>query len=277
MKKLSKKRSLGVFVKMNTEGCARKLLSIYINKRDGGVMVSPYLENWGETTCSRLTHSPSDGLLPVRESYVTTRPDNPPKFHYHRSGMSSVQPVKFERGDGRQTIHLPSMDALDGVQIFSIAARLPNYLTWNRKPRQGDTVFFMDEPDVRSLYMSGVIYDRDKIPTESVGTEQDGEPVVLASGNRNAFLIDLSGYGVEAILTLHFGPRTQDLPHFAADFNLVSIHQDHLYNEGAIAIHAGPGIPFLGLMSPVPALSEFHRTDDIDLMGNEYRITTRNQ
>lgn len=277
MKKLSKKRSLGVFVKMNTEGCARKLLSIYVNKRDGGVMVSPYLENWGETTCSRLTLSPSDGLLPVRESYVTTRPDNPPKFHYHRSGMSSVQPVKFERGEGRQTIHLPSMDALDGVQIFSIAARLPNYLPWNLRPRQGDIVFFLDEPGVRSLYMSGVIHDRDRVPTQSVGTIQGDTPVVLPSSDRNAFLIDLSGYGLEAILSLHFGPRLEDLPYFAADFSLVSTHQDRLNAEGAIAIHAGPGIPIFGLMSPIPALSEFHRTDEIDLVGNEFRLTNRNR
>lgn len=124
--------------------------------------------------------------------------------------------------------------------------------------------------------MSGIIYDRDKIPSESVGTQQDGEPVVLASGDRNAFLIDLSGYGVEAILSLHFGPRPQDLPHFAADFSLVSTHQDHLYIEGAIAIHAGPGIPFLGMMSPIPSLSEFHRTDALDLVENEHRITNRN-
>lgn len=273
MKKLSKKRGLGVFVKMNTEGCARKLLSIYVNKGDGGLMVVPRMENWGEATCSRLEVSQSGGLLPVRDSYVTTRPDNSPKFHYHRSGMSSVQPLMFEGGDGRQTIHLPSMDKLDGVQIFSITARLPKYLTWNRRPRPNDIVYFLDKPGIQSLYMSGVIYDRDKIPVESVGAQHDGEPVILASGALNAFLIDLSGYGVEAVLSLHFGPRLQDLPHFAADFSLVSTHQDYLYAEGAIAIHAGPGIPFLGLMSPIPPLSEFHQTDAIDLVGNEYRLT----
>ncbi len=239
-------------------------------------MVSPHLENWGDAICSRLAVSPSGGLLPVRESYVTTRPDNPPKFHYHRSGMSSVQPVKFEGGEGRQTIHLPSMEELDGVQIFSIAARLPNYLPWNRRPRPGDIIHFLDTPDIQSLYMSGVIYNRDKTPAGSIGAHQDGEPLVLASGARNAFLIDLSGYGLEAVLSLHFGPRLEDLPHFAADFSLVSTHQDHLFTEGAIAIHAGPGIPIMGLMSPIPAVSEFHRTDAIDLIGNEFRLSNRN-
>jgi hypothetical protein len=42
-KKLSKKRSLGVHIKMNTESFPRKMLSIAVNNRDGGVMITPKL------------------------------------------------------------------------------------------------------------------------------------------------------------------------------------------------------------------------------------------
>lgn len=128
LKKLSKKRSLGVHVKMYYERFTRKMLSISVNKRDGGVMVTPHLEHWGEAICSRLTVPESGGLMPDEDGYVRSGSDNKPKLHYHRSGMSSVQPAQFSGGTGRQTIHLPSLDELDAVQIFSAAARIPGKL-----------------------------------------------------------------------------------------------------------------------------------------------------
>jgi transposase len=123
----------------------------------------------GEATCSRLVVPPSGGLLPEEGSYVTTGPDNKPKLHYHRSGMSSVQPALFQGGEGRKTIHLPSLNELNAVQVFSVSARLPGRLPWDRRPRQGDIINIMDMPGVRSLFLSGIIYDRKQIPVESIG------------------------------------------------------------------------------------------------------------
>ncbi|MGQ1799162.1 hypothetical protein ACT4S5_18800 [Kocuria oceani] len=259
LKKLPKKKSLGVHVRMHTERFSRKMLSIAVNQRDGGVMVTPLLENWGEITCSQLIVPSSGGLLPDEDSYVTTGADNKPKLHYHRSGMSSVQPAKFEGREGRRTIHLPSMDDLDAVQIFSVTARLPGQLPWKNTPRKGDIFNIMDRPEVRSLLMSGVIYDRNRIPAESIGGLEEGEPVTMASGSHNAVLVDLSGYGLEAVLGLHFNPMPEKLPDFAADFSLVSFHQEHVHSQGAVAIHAGPGIPYAALMHPIPSVEDIHQ------------------
>lgn len=270
LKKLPKKKSLGVHVKMHTERFSRKMLSIAVNQRDGGVMVTPLLENWGEIICSQLTVPPEGGLLPDEASYVSTGSDNKPKLHYHRSGMSSVQPAKFQGGEGRRTIYLPSMEDLDGVQIFSITARLPGRLPWNNLPRKGDIFNIMDQPEVLSLLVSGVIYDRTRIPNDSIGGLEEGEPVSVASGHNSVVLIDLSGYGLEAVLSLHFNPIPQRLPDFVADFSLVSFHQDHIHSQGAVAIHAGPGIPYAALMDSVPPVGDLHRVADLKLIPSFY-------
>lgn len=265
-KKLPKKRSLGVHVKRYTEPFSRKMLSISINKQDGGVMVTPLLDDWGEIICSRLTvsDSPDGGLFPEEDSYVRVGAENRPKLHYHRSGMASVQPAGFSKGEGRKTIHLPSLDELEGVQIFSVAARLPGKLPWDRRASPGDLYSIMDRPDVRSLLMSGVIYDRERVPDESLGGLEAGNPVTFASGSSNSVLIDLSGYGLEAVLGMHFNPGPADLPDFAADFSLVSFHQEQLASKGAVAIHAGPGAPLAALMHPVPRIENIHRVADLD-------------
>lgn len=275
LNKLPKKKSLGVFVKMNNESFSRKMLSISVNQRDGGVMVTPHLEKWGKITCSQMVVPLSGGLLPDEGSYVVTGPDNKPKLHYHRSGMSSVQPSMFQGGEGRKTIHLPSMDDLNAVQIFAVTARLPGYLPWDRRPKVGDIVLVMDIPGVRSLFMSGVIYDRTQIPAESIGGLQMGEPVSFSSGSRNAVLVDLSGYGLEAVMGLHFNPMPQKLPDFAADFSLVSFHQDHVHTEGAVAIHAGSGIPYPALMHPIPSVDQFHQVASLDPIASTIEHISR--
>ncbi|WP_146069169.1 hypothetical protein [Arthrobacter sp. ZGTC412] len=263
-KKLSKKRSLGVHIKMNTENFSRKMLSIAVNHRDGGVMVTPHLQNWGDIVTSELTVPASGGLVPDEAGYVITGPDNKPKLHYHRSGMSSVQPQKFMGGEGRKTIHLPSLDELDGVQIFSVAARVPAKLPWDQKVNKGDIFNIMDLAGVRTLLLSAVIYDRNKIPAGSVGGMDAIDPVSFASNHNNAVLVDLSGYGLEAVLVLHFRPMPETLPDFAADFSLVSFHQDRLTTDGGVAIHDGPGIPYAALLHPIPAVHEFHQTSALD-------------
>ncbi|WP_415853882.1 hypothetical protein [Sinomonas sp. G460-2] len=204
--------------------------------------------------------------MPDEGSYVATGPDNKPKLHYHRSGMTSVQPAKSQGGEGRRTVHLSSMDDLDAVQIFSVSARVPGRLPWNRRPISGDVVSIMDRPDVKSLLMSGVIYDRNQIPESSIGGLIEGAPVNLASGSNNTVLVDLSGYGLEAVLGLHFNPMPEKLPVFAADFSLVSFHLPHINTEGAVAIHAGPGIPFAALMHPIPSVAAIHQVAAIDLI-----------
>ena len=83
--------------------------------------------------------------------------------------------------------------------------------------------------------MSGVIYDRNRIPAESIGGLEEGDPVTMASGSHNAVLVDLSGYGLEAVLGLH------------------------VHSQGAVAIHAGPGIPYAALMHPIPSVEDIHQ------------------
>lgn len=71
------------------------------------------------------------------------------------------------------------------------------------------------------MMLSAVIYDRRKIPVGSIGGLNDSDPVTFASDHDNAILVDLSGYGLEAVLVLYFGPMPDKLPEFAADFSLV--------------------------------------------------------
>jgi hypothetical protein len=54
------------------------------------------------------------------------------------------------------------------------------------------------------------------------------------------------------------------LPEFAAGFSLVSFRQDRMSTDGAVAIHAGPGIPYAALMMPVPRVSTIHRVSASD-------------
>lgn len=244
------------------------MLSISVNRKDGGVMVTPHLQNWGEIISSQLTVPESGGLLPDEGGYVITGADNKPKLHYHRSGMSSVQPQQFTGGEGRKTIHLPALDDLDGVQIFSITARVPGRLPWDQDTNQGDIINVMDLPGVRTVLLSAVIYDRGKIPAGSIGGLEKMSPVTQASNHNNAVLVDLSGYGLEAVLVLHFQPMPEKLPDFAADFSLVSFHQDRISSDGAVAIHAGPGIPYAALLNPIPAVHQIHQVSAIDLVSS---------
>lgn len=268
LSRLSRKRSLGVHIKMITEPFTRKMLSISVNRQDGGVIVMPHLQNWGVIISSQLVVPETGGLLPDEGTYVRTGADNRPKLHYHRSGMSSVQPQQYTGGEGRKTIHLPALDELDGVQIFSVTARLPGRLPWDQRVSPGDIVNIFDQPGVRSMMLSAVIYDRRKIPVGSIGGLNKSDPVTFASDHGNAVLVDLSGYGLEAVLVLYFGPMPDKLPEFAADFSLVSFHQARMSTDGAVAIHAGPGIPYASLMMPIPKVSTIHRVSALDPLSS---------
>lgn len=251
---------------MATETFSRKMLSISVNRKDGGVMVTPHLQNWDDTICSRLTVAEGGGLVPVEDSFVRADASNRPKLHYHRSGMSSVQPQQFTGGQGRRTIHLPSLDELDEVQIFSIATRLPSRFPWDQDRHPGDIIQIMDRPGVRTLLLGGVIYDRSKIPPGSIGGGKAMAPMSVASNHNNAILLDLSGYGLEAVLVLHFNPTPLALPASAPDFSMVSFHQDRLSSDGAVAIQAGPGIPLTALLHPIPPVAAIHQVSDLNLI-----------
>jgi hypothetical protein len=121
---------------------------------------------------------------------------------------------------------------------------------------------------VRSVLLSAVIYDRSKIPAGSIGGLEKSAPVSQASKHNNAVLVDLSGYGLEAVLVLHFQPMPEKLPDFAADFSLVSFHQDRVSSDGAVAIHAGPGIPYAAILNPIPAVQEIHEVGAMDLLSS---------
>lgn len=54
-----------------------------------------------------------------------------------------------------------------------------------------------------------------------------------------------------------------ELPEFAADFSLVSFHQERITSEGAVAIHAGPGIPFAAVLDPTTAVSDIHQVSNL--------------
>lgn len=246
---------------MKSERYTRKMLSISINWRDGGIMVVPHLQNWGVITSSQLVASKTGRLVPDEPNYVSTGGENRPKLHYHRSGMTSVQPQLFTGRMGRKTIHLPSLDQLDAVQIFAVTARLPGLLPWDQQGNAWDIIQILDSPRARSLQLSGVIYDRKKIDGGSIGGMTEAGPISLASDHRNAILVDLSGYGLESVMGLYFNASMMELPSFAADFTLTSFNPETLGTNGAVAIHAGPGWPYLSLQGDIPAVSSIHRVD----------------
>lgn len=257
-KKLSRQRSLGVHIKMPSERVTRKLLSISVDKRDGGIMVVPHLENWGAITSSTLLATGPGNFVPDEASYVHTGSEHRPKLHYHRSGMSSVQPQGFVGGVGRNTVHLPPLDALDAVQIFSVMARLPGPFPWQTMEKPSDIIHTLDRPGVKSLGMHGVVYDRSKIGLASVGGVPGLEPLTFASDDNNAVLVDLSGYGLESVLGIYFHPSPRPLPDWSADFTLASFSPDQTTGPAGVTIHAGPGTPQAAIMRPIPSISSVH-------------------
>lgn len=262
--KVARKRGLGVHVRMADENFNRKLLSISINKKDGGVMVTPILDGWETSVGSYLEVASDGGLIPQEESFVRGGCENRLKLHYHRSGMASVQPQNNSGGENRRAVHLPALDQLDGVQIFSVAARIPGRLSWEHVARNGDIVNIVDRYGVNSLLLGGVIYDRKLVPDESLGGVGPGNPVTFSSGSRTSVLVDLSAHGIEAVLGLHFNPVPDKLPDFSADFSLVCFYINQLAAEGAIAIHAGSGIPLAAWMDSIPPICDIHRVVDLE-------------
>ncbi|VXC55172.1 conserved hypothetical protein [Arthrobacter sp. 9V] len=250
-------------IKLFSERVTRKMLSISVDRKDGGIMVVPHLQNWGVIISSRLLSMRPGNLLPDEASYIQTGGDNRPKLHYHRSGMSSVQPQGFAGGAGRKTIHLPALDELDAVQIFSVAARLPGMLPWENMEKPVDIIHTLDRPGVRSLGIHGVVYDRSKIDAESIGGANELEPLTFASDHNNAILVDFSGYGLESVLALYFNPTPRALPEWAADFTLASFDPAPNALTGGVAIHAGPGIPHTIIMQSIPEISTIHKVSSL--------------
>lgn len=271
LEKLSRKRSLGVHIKMYSERVTRKMLSISINRRDGGIMVVPHLHNWGVITALQFGMTSSWQLTPDTANATKTGEENRPKLHYHRSGMTSVQPQQYKGSVGRNTIHLPSLDVLDAVQIFSVTARLPGLLPWDQQENPWDVIHILDRPEAKSLQISGVVYKRSKIDAGSIGGMEGAGPLTLASDHNNAFLVDLSGYGLESVLGLYFNPSPLLLPKSAADFTLASFHPDQLLTHGGVAIYAGDGRPMPSLHAGIPDVSSIHSVASLDPVSSHIK------
>ena len=189
---------------------------------------------------------------------MKTGEENRPKLHYHRSGMTSVQPQQYKGSMGRNTIHRPSLDVLDAVQIFSVTTRLPGLLPWDQQENPWDVIHILDRPEAKSLQISGVVYNRSKIDAGSIGGMEGAGPLTLASDHNNAVLVDLSGYGLESVLGLYFNPSPLLLPETAADFTLASFHPQQLLTHGGVAIYAGDGKPMPSLQADIPDVSSIH-------------------
>lgn len=269
--RLPGKRSLSVHFKMKTEPFTRKLIGISINKRDGGVMVTPQLQNWDRTSYSSLRVSLGDKLIPGPGDTNEGQPENKTKLHYHRSGMTSVQPERYSGGEGRKTVYLPSLDDIDAVQIFSITMRVPGLFPWSITPRQGDVLMIMDHPRVRSVLISGVVYDRSRVPDESIGGHKPDHPLSLATRARGTFLLDLSGYGANIILGLHSSFYLRNLPDFAPDFSLSSFNLADLRSQGAVAIYTGDKVPLVAVMDPIPTVHNIHNVSEIQVMSSNHQ------
>jgi hypothetical protein len=239
------------------------MLSMSVDRKDGGIMVVPHLQNWGVITSSQLLTVRPGSLVPDEASFIQTGGENRPKLHYHRSGMSSVQPQGFAGGIGRKTVHLPALDDLNAVQIFSVTARLPGMFPWEVMEKPVDIIHTLDRPGVKSLGIHGVVYDRSMIDPGSIGGAQELEPLTFASDHNNAMLVDLSGYGLESVLALYFHPTPRALPEWAADFTLASFDPKPSAITGGVAIHAGAGSPQASILRPVPEISTIHKVSSL--------------
>ncbi len=173
--------------------------------------------------------------------------------------MTSVQPQQFTGGIGRKTIHLPSLDETRRRANILSRGATPGTLAMGSKGEPLGCHSDTRQSKVRSLQLSGVIYNRTKIDAGSIGGMKEAGPITLASNHNNAILVDLSGYGLESVLGLYFNPLPFALPSFAADFTLTSFHPEKLNTHGAVAIHAGPGKPMPSLPMAIPDISSIHR------------------
>ena len=88
-------------------------------------MIFPVMDTWADVTYSRLVVPEGGGLYSDPSSEIVRSSDDRPKLHYHRSGMTSVQPSKKTGGQDRKVARLPSIDMVDRVQIFSAMMKLP--------------------------------------------------------------------------------------------------------------------------------------------------------
>ena len=111
-KKFPGGRSVPVFLREAGSTEVKKIFTISILKKDGGIMIFPVMDTWADVTYSRLVVPEGGGLYSDPSSEIVRSSDDRPKLHYHRSGMTSVQPSKKTGGQDRNCL-LYTSDAAD--------------------------------------------------------------------------------------------------------------------------------------------------------------------
>lgn len=259
-KKFPGGRSVPVFLREAGSTEVKKIFTISILKKDGGIMIFPVMDTWADVTYSRLVVPEDGGLHSDPSSEIVRSSDDRPKLHYHRSGMTSVQPSTETGGQDRKVARLPSVDMVDRVQIFSATMKLPV-----RLPAASDAgigIYVMGDLLIaQSLGVSGVLYRRDGLNEVQLRQLTLGEPIIQSPSSDSTFIIDLSGYGSNTLLCISMIFSPTPLPDASSDFTLTSFSPEIIHEAGAVCIHAGDGFPVPGLTHSPPELKDILPTE----------------
>lgn len=240
---------IGVLRERDGTGDFRSLAKLSFSA-DGGVIAAP-----GRVPGAKWRYALSEGTVNRPASLMTVE-GAPPKLHYHRSGMVSVN--RTGSSDQRLVMHAPPLPEQQVAQILSVAGVRPWELE-ARGARAGDVMLFVEQwPDVVSAAVS--IY---AIPAETSLVYHPGFPpaVGLVPDDPHQFIVDLRAKGIDAVVCVDIAG--------ASEAELAAQHSWMFpILEPGIAVVAVPWTARQGTSAPVLSLwSDTLRNPPVFLLG----------
>jgi hypothetical protein len=228
----------------------RTLLSVSAAP-DGGIIVTLRAMGYPLWTFCRSAVGPLGGIFPVKEDTATTGGRLAPKLHYHRSGFTSVQSQSDRTRFG---VQLKPIEEIHGEQIFSAYVELPGRFP-HQTGRANDLIYQMGDFGIKSLGVSGVLYQRSRIPHLDEEFHRPDTPVSFIRGDSPTGFIDLSGFGLDSILAFVFAPLGEVIPD-SPEVTLAAFQLDKLHTAGAVCVSTGGPPPRLGVLDSVPTFED---------------------
>jgi hypothetical protein len=168
---------------------------------DGGITITP---KGAPTRHWRVESRPSvSSHLSDQVRFVPATPI--PKLHYHRSGLTSIQPP----GGVRVAIDLPGLDVIPGTQIFYFG-RLKLDDIVPVPPRREDAFVVSHHGMPSGFRLAGIVVPTSTVPYFEEERIDDGFARVPVRGERVELVMSLRSHGVDALLILR--PTLDYLP-----------------------------------------------------------------
>lgn len=246
------RRSIRIAVRDLHAGVMRLLARLIVSS-DGGIILSTPWQRRSGLFLSEFQMT-ERGILPISSTTFKVGPSGIAKCHYHKSGFTSVQ---SEEGGNRLYVQLPPLTAIHMQQFGHLYTKSLGWLPDAGMLRRGDVVYIQDRPDLRSISLHLVAYDRAKVSPAAQGRALDELPVSFTSGDGEMFLVDVSSTGLNLILGFIFkgaGFVLSNSPEYS--MNMFRLSRDRF--SGAVGVQTERDFARFGILDRVHDLSEVH-------------------